>query len=314
MQPNYPQPQAYPQQGYAPQPQYAPPQYPQAPPAPQYAPPQPQGYPQQAPPAVPQFHAPAPPQASITRPRLKDFARDNRLVLIKPIRIERGVPNTKGKPGETQDRMTADVIVLDGPPIPMGGKPEEGQPHTTQAVPPYEIVSMFISSAPLISQIERRMGEYVLGRLSMRSLPNGNTAYRLSTDANEADNAIATQFLVAKVSGQLAPPAEAPQAPPAAPQYAPQAPVQQSAPPAQQAYPQPQYAPQAPPQAPAAGMQGPPPGYTQVAVPQQPQWAPPAAQLDIDTPPPTVDPTWWSQQPAEYRQMMVAQSQSRPGV
>lgn len=307
--------QPYPPQGYPPQPpqQYAPapqaPQYPPAPPqygppqpAPQYAPPAaPQYAPQQQPGGVPQVHAPAPPQATIKRPRMRDFARDNRLVLIKPLKIDRGVPNTKGKPGDVQDRLTCDVVILDGPPLAFGGKPEEGIPHDTQVMPPYEILGLFISSAPLLSQVERHMGEYVAGRLSIRQLPNGNTAYRLSTDTTEQDKALWTQYLVAKVSGQInTPQPEVPQAPS---QPAPQAPPM--APPAPQYAPavpqgQPQYAP------------------TPQAMPQAPQqWAPPppaAPQLDIDTPPVGWTVEQWMAYPPEQRMMWAQQAQQRPGV
>src|SRR5688572_3862880 len=113
------QPQQYPPQGYAPQyPPQTPPAPPQYAPQPQYAPPA--QYPQQpayAPPAPPQappapgyggahpqghtsFRPPDPRQSDIVRPRLLDFGRDNRLVLISPTKIERGVPNNLGKPGE----------------------------------------------------------------------------------------------------------------------------------------------------------------------------------------------------------------------
>ncbi len=155
MQPNqqyaYPPQQAYPQQ-VGPPPGYVQQQYPQQ--QPQYAPPQ---APQQQAPGyggvVPQFSPPAPPQASIVRPRMQDFAREGRLVLVKPTKIERNVPNTKGKPGDTQDRLTADVVILDGAPFPYGGQPENGNPHTHQAMIPHEIPGMFISSAGLISQV-----------------------------------------------------------------------------------------------------------------------------------------------------------------
>ena len=160
--------------------QYAPQGPPQAPPAPGYGGAHPQG-------VAPQFHAPAPPQASIVRPRLLDIGREGRLVLVKPTKVERDLPNNLGKPGDKQDRMTADVVILDGPPFMFGGAPEKGQPHTHNGAPPYEILSMYISSGPLISQCERRIGEYVLGRLSIRQLPNGNTAYRLN-DPTEADS------------------------------------------------------------------------------------------------------------------------------
>jgi hypothetical protein len=321
------QPQQYPPQGYAPQPQqqYAPPQYGQpypqqgypqpqyAPPAaPQYAPPAPP----QAPPAAPQQYAapvaPDRPAATVLRPRLQDFGRDGRLVMISPTKIERGLPNRLGKPGDVQDRMTADVVILDGAPFPFGGAPEKGQPHTTSASAPYEVPAMFISSAPLISQCERRIGESVLGRLRIVQLENGNSAYRID-DPTQADFDACNAFIAAKVAGRVAPPQQAPQAAPQQAAYAP--PPQQAAYMTQPAT-LPPYAGAQPPAAPPYG--GIP---AQQPMPQQqPAYGPPPAQqLDIDTVPntnPPTDPNWWAAQPPEYRQMVVASlaSQQRPGV
>jgi hypothetical protein len=311
-------------------PQQAPPQYPtpqqyaqqpqQAPPAPGYGGAHPQG--------VPQFRPPDAPQANIIRPRLLDFGRENRLVLVSPIKIERDLPNTLGKPGDKQDRLTADVVILDGPLFAFGGAPEKNKPHThTTPAIPYEILSMFISSAPLISQCERRLGEMVLGRLAIRDLPNGNTAYRL-LDPSPADEAIAQQYLVDKMAGRIAPPqqieATQPVAPQAQQQYMTQpAPVPQYAGASQQAYAAgaaqgaPQY-PQAPQQAYAGAQVPQPPQYGGVPQGQMPaapqQYTPPAQQLDIDTPPVGFDPEWWRNQPPEYRQMVAAQAATRPGV
>ena len=315
MQPQY-APQGYPQPGYAPQPQqqpYGPPQgqpYPQQYP-PQYA--QPQGYPpaqQQygpppaAPPPPPQITYPTtmgdpdPKASSVPRPRLQDIGRQNRLVLIRPLKIERGIPNTQGKPGDVQDRMTCDVVIFDGGPVAWGGKPEKGQPHTTQSPLPYEIPAMYISSGPIISQCERRMNEVVVGRLGITDLPNGQTAYGL-TNATAEEKAIVTQFLFAKAQGQLGDPQ--PQAAAAPVQQAPQYP--QAAPPAQYVPPQQQFAPQAPPAMPQQ-------------MPQAPQWAPPQVQIDVNVPVPPYTPEAWFAMPPEQRHMIAAAaaSQQGPGI
>lgn len=320
----YPQ-QQYPQPGYAPQPQqgYPPagqpypqpaPSYPpqSAPPAQQVAP----GYGGPNPQGGGQFANPAPPQSNIVRPRMTDFGHDGRLVIITPKDIARGVPNNLGKPGETQDRMTADVVILDGHPFPFGGAPEKGRQHTTQASIPYEIPSMWISNVGLISQCERRIGEMVLGRLRSIALPNGNSAYRID-DPTDADRATAAQYVIARQSGAFTPPtppaaatpAPAPQAPPMPPQYAPQG-YPQSAPPVQQPYGDPYAAQQYPPQ------QGyPAQGPTPVA-PQQ--WAPPAQQLDVNVAPSGYPggQDAWNALPPDQRAMIAgaAASQQRPGV
>ena len=323
-------PQGYPPQGQPyPQPQYAP-QPPQGYPPAQPAPQPPQQYAPAV--AVPQtFSNPSPPQSSITRPRMADFGHDGRLVIVSPHKIERGVPNNLGKPGETQDRMTADVQIIDGNAFPFGGQPEKGKPHTLLATIPYEIPAMFISNVGLISQCETRIGGHVLGRLHSVSLPNGNTAYRID-DPTDHDRELARQWAAAKMSGQLAAPAQPQQAPPAPaqqappqPQYAPQpAPAypqpqgypQQSAPPAQPQYGDPYAAqayPQPVPQAYAA--QGPVVGQ----MPAQPQaWAPPAQQLDINVAPPGYpggQPAW-DALPPDQRAMIAgaAAAQQRPGV
>lgn len=299
MQPMYaPQPQQYgpPPQGYAPQ--QAPQQY--APPQPQYAPPQAPpapGYGGAHPQGVSPVHAPTPSQSNIVRPRLLDFARDNRLVLIHPMKIERGVPNNLGKPGEVQDRMTADVVIFDGPAFAFGGAPERGKPHTHMTTEmPYEILSMWITPSGLISQCERRVGEYIAGRLSVKNLPNGNTTYKLD-DPTQAEIDQTVQYLVAKAAGQVAPPqqipAQQPYAPPAAP--APQQAYMTAPAPlppyagAQPAYgpPQPQYAPPAPPQAP---------------------------QLDITTPPVGWTSEQWLAQPEASRVAWAQQALQSPGV
>lgn len=293
--------QPYPPQGYAPQPQYAPapqapynpyavPAPPQAPPTPGYGGAHPTGY-------APAVHAPTPSQSNIVRPRLLDFGRENRLVLIAPLKIERGVPNNLGKPGEVQDRMTADVVIFDGPLFAFGGAPEKGKPHTSTVQSlPYVILSMWLTPGPLISQCERRINEYVCGRLGIKNLPNGNTAYKLD-DPTEGDLAIVNAYLAANggkivvPQGQAQIPATQPSAGPA-PQYAPGGQMQ----------PQQQYM-----TAPA-----PLPQYASA----QPMQVPPMPQLDIDTPPvgfPGGTEAWLAI-PADQRQAWAAAAASRPGV
>lgn len=281
--------QPYPPQGYAPAPPPPPPQ--PYPPQPQYAP----GYGGAHPAGPSPVADPSPPQSSIVRPRMLDFARDNRLVLIKCTDIKRGVPNNLGKPGETQNRMTCDLVVLDGAPFPFGGQPEKGVPHTHTAQLPYEILSIWITSDGLISQCERFMNEWIAGRLGIRQLANGNTAYKLEK-ATDEEKAQAAAFLVAKQSGQIVSPEPIPAAQPYGPPVS------------------------------AQPMAGPPPGYQQSPAQAQymtqpapvPQYAPPPppapAAVNLDECPPTIDPAWWNAQPPEVRMMYVGQSQGRPGV
>jgi len=233
------------------------------------------------------------------RPRLLD-AGVGRLLLISPTKIERNVPNKRGKPDANgqlpvQDRMTADVVYLDGPPFMYGGDPEGfgGAPkdHTAQASIPHEALGMWLSQQVIIQQCERSIGGMVLGRLTkgVSNTPGNRQPWKLD-DPTDADRQIARDYLRAKQEGRIAPPAPQPQAAPApAPQYA--APVPQV---------DPQYAPQ---------------GYP-VAVAQAQQWAaPPApAALDTSTPPPGWDPAVWATVPADQRQMIVAASAAGPGI
>lgn len=275
MQPQY---QPYPPQQQLAQPvQYAP--QPQAP-APGWGGPQPQG--------PDQFGAPD--EINIIRPRLKD-AGPGRLLLISPLGIERKVVNRLGRPDANgqlpvQDRMTADVVFLDGPPFMFGGDPDgDGgppRPHTTQALIPYESRSMWITNVLLIQQCERSVGSMVLGRLAKgeSSKPGNRPPWKL-TDPTEADRQIARQYLVDKQAGRIAPPA---------PQQAP--PQQQQM---QQQYPaQPYLA-----------------GQVQQYVPQQQSQAP---ALDIETPPTGMDPAIWAQLAPEQRAAIAMSAQSRPGI
>jgi hypothetical protein len=107
-------------------------------------------------PADDPFGAPAP-QAE--RPRISDM--DGRLVLISPKRCEYGIPNRLGNPGDTQDRLTADVVVLTGGPLEYGGKPEKRIPHTKRADIPHEIKGLYISQKGLVSQCANALEAYI---------------------------------------------------------------------------------------------------------------------------------------------------------
>lgn len=146
------------------------------------------------------FGAPAP-QAP-RGPRLRDIY--GRLVLLVPTKLEIGVPN-RLQAGTTQDRMTADVIVLDGGPIAFGGKPEATPPtpHDKTAQVPHKTAGMYISSTGLISQCrdalaKRALGQpgMVLGRLGVgQAKEPGQNAPWLLTPFTPADAALARAYL-----------------------------------------------------------------------------------------------------------------------
>ncbi|HEX8005208.1 MAG TPA: hypothetical protein VF482_02130 [Trebonia sp.] len=146
------------------------------------------------------FSGPAPQRPR--GPRLREMYR--RLILIIPGKLET-VPNRLSKtPGETQERMTADVIVLDGGPINYGGKPEAKipVPHDKVANVPYVAKAMFISGVGLVSQCRdaldrRRQGlpGMVLGRLTVGEASGDKEPPWLLEPPTDADKALARQYL-----------------------------------------------------------------------------------------------------------------------
>jgi hypothetical protein len=146
------------------------------------------------------FSGPAP-QAP-RGPRLRDSY--GRLLLLIPRKLEEDVPNLL-QPGTTQDRMTADVVILDGGPISYGGTPETTPsiPHTKVAGVPFKTDRMFISSVGLISQCREALAKraqgkpgMVLGRLTVgqQSKPGLQPPWLL-TPPTDADKAIGRAYL-----------------------------------------------------------------------------------------------------------------------
>lgn len=78
-----------------------------------------------------------------------------RLLLVYPTKFEKDRPSTVAKSG-FQDRITADVVVLDG----------ERFPDEEEI--PYSIPDMYFSQSRLVNQLKRqlRTGKPLLGRLS----------------------------------------------------------------------------------------------------------------------------------------------------
>jgi len=138
-------------------------------------------------------------------PRLREMY--GRLVIIMPKTVEKDRPTQFKNPDgsqQKQDRMTADVIVLDGGTIHYGGRPEDipSVPHDKTAEPPAKWADMFISAAGLISQCrealaKRQAGQpgMVLGRLTKgQDTGKGNPPWIL-TPATDADKVIGKAYL-----------------------------------------------------------------------------------------------------------------------
>lgn len=78
-----------------------------------------------------------------------------RLLLVKPTKLEEGLLSKYGKPNQPQyqDRITADVFVVDGGAV--DGFPGES-----------EFLDMYISQDRLVKQLKRNVGgQMILGRL-----------------------------------------------------------------------------------------------------------------------------------------------------
>lgn len=150
------------------------------------------------------FDNPAPQAAK--GPRIRDMY--GRLLLIIPHKLEEQVKSRfTDKDGNIQyeDKMTADVIVLDGGPIHYGGKPEKVPPipHNKTADVPLKNARMLISLAGLVSQCREALAKklttgqpgMVLGRLSVGEARGDNNAPYLLALPTDADRDVARAYL-----------------------------------------------------------------------------------------------------------------------
>lgn len=202
-----------------------------------------------------------------------------RLVLIMPIKIEQ-VPSNLN-PGQTQERITASVTVVDG----LGPVPDikNNQP-TGQWLEGPDFAGVWLSGQRIVDQLRSYIntGQSVLGVIETYKpgqVPMKGNPWGILT-ATDEQKSVATQFLAQRTIGAAAAPAPVQQQAPAPeqPQYAQQAPAAAPSPlnppyPAQQQYqPQVQAPVQYPPQA-APPVAAP----AQVPAPATPVAAPPAA-------------------------------------
>lgn len=147
------------------------------------------------------FSGPAPQRPK--GPRLQEMY--GRLILIRPKKVEEVPSKDPKRAGEMVDRMTADVIVLDGGPINYGGRPEDRPPvpHNQVAQVPYVSADMFVSAVAIISQcrdaLERRRQNrpgMVLGRLLTGEKKSADfNAPWLLQEATEPEKEIARAYL-----------------------------------------------------------------------------------------------------------------------
>lgn len=201
-----------------------------------------------------------------------------RLVLIKPLKQET-VPNNLGAPGSTQERVTADITVVDG----LGPVPQmKGNPPTPtgQMFDGPEYRGVYVQSEVIVKQLADALAARtsVLAWIDTRkpgTNPMKGNPWGL-IDATQNPDAVNTarQFLATQMVGAAAAPAAQPAYAAAqnqAPAYAQQAPAQYAGPttinPAQVN-----------------------PGYAPAATQPVPAQAPPAAQPQPGPAPAGVNP------------------------
>ena len=120
------------------------------------------------------------PSDAPTGPRFADFV--GKALLIKPIDYEDGLVGKYTKPGETYDRVVADVVVLD-----------ESDPTKSE-----EHKGLWITQGRVIGKTKTSVGGMVLGKLSRPEPKNAgdNPPYDLD-DPDESAIKAARAYLVA---------------------------------------------------------------------------------------------------------------------
>ena len=121
-----------------------------------------------------------------------------RLVIVKPLNLEKNVP-APGENGKTQDRITADVHVLDGEPIAAALdkdgdiKAEFDEPLTA----PFVLESMYLSQTVLVNQLRSayKNDGIVLGRIGQEpARKKGQNKPWVFENATDADKATAREY------------------------------------------------------------------------------------------------------------------------
>lgn len=148
------------------------------------------------------YSTPPPPSASNGGgPRIADL--QSRLLLILPESIQRGIASRfAGRDGQaqTQDKLTATVIVLDGGPLHWTPKVNGVQQAPQATNVPHVIKGLWIQQTKLIEQLEeplamRQRGEpgLALGRL-WKAGPGANDPYVLAAPTPQ-DGALYDQYV-----------------------------------------------------------------------------------------------------------------------
>lgn len=140
------------------------------------------------------FGGPAPKEAKA--PRIMDLGV-GRLVMVRATRPSETVPDNFNV-GQMVQRMTCDLVALDGGVIQYGGKPEKGIPHTIlDKSAPIGWRQVWIGQKGLVDQVQPKFGSpkpWALGRLYQGPATKGNPPWLLG-NPTEADAALARTFL-----------------------------------------------------------------------------------------------------------------------
>lgn len=114
-----------------------------------------------------------------TRPAIRDLV--GRTVVIRPTRYEPNAPAIK--PGETQERITADILIVDGGNLEFGGNlVTANKPHTYRVPTPYLAKGVYISNTNIVASVKDSTGRApVLGTIAVgtSNTPGNNAPYNL---------------------------------------------------------------------------------------------------------------------------------------
>jgi hypothetical protein len=135
--------------------------------------------PAQSPPAQAMASFADPAAVGGTRPAIRDLV--GRTVVIRPTRYEPNAPAIK--PGETQERITADILIVDGGPLDFGGNlVTANKPHTYRVATPYLAKGVYISNTNIVASVKDSTGVApVLGTIALgiTNTPGNNAPYNL---------------------------------------------------------------------------------------------------------------------------------------
>ena len=151
------------------------------------------------------FDEPGPSSSGGKNPSMKQLK--GRLLLITPTDIARGITSPMRK--EPHDRITADVVILDGDPIKGVLNKDDEVTHVFDSplTAPHKIEAMWIAQTVLVNQLRNahKSGGMVLGRVTqMPANKDGNRAWSLNAP-EESDKKLARAYIAAAKEAEADP-------------------------------------------------------------------------------------------------------------